>query len=112
MRTDVPGLIKQFNAFIYSSEHDTFGIAVAEAMAANIPVFVNDIPVMKEITENGKLGTLYHAKNENDLLFQFKSFVQDKTPFVEKQNNALSIVNRKYSIREQISSLRRMYSKL
>ncbi|MGC3976993.1 MAG: glycosyltransferase family 4 protein [Paludibacteraceae bacterium] len=34
IRNDVPEILSELDVFIYSTEHDTFGIAVAEAMAA------------------------------------------------------------------------------
>ena len=49
--------------FIYASEHDTFGIAVLEAMASALPVVVNDWEVMKEITGLGKYASLYETGN-------------------------------------------------
>jgi len=62
MRPDVPALLPQLDAFIYSTDHDTFGLAVIEAIACGIPVFANDWEVMKEVTDNGKLSTLYPTK--------------------------------------------------
>ena len=48
-RNDVPSILKTIDGFVYSTEHDTFGIAVIEAIAAGLPVVVNDWPVMKEV---------------------------------------------------------------
>ncbi len=61
-RNDVPEILSHLDTFIYSSDHDTFGIAVIEAMYSGIPVFVNDWEVMREITDNAKHGTLYKSK--------------------------------------------------
>ena len=48
-RDDVPAILQYADIFIYSSEHDTFGIAVVEAMAVGLPVVVNDWDVIKEM---------------------------------------------------------------
>jgi glycosyltransferase involved in cell wall biosynthesis len=48
-RTDVPDLLEDSDAFVYASVHDTFGIALGEAMASGLPVVVNDLPVFREI---------------------------------------------------------------
>ncbi|MDR1272909.1 MAG: glycosyltransferase family 4 protein, partial [Odoribacteraceae bacterium] len=61
---DVPGILSRLDAFIYATSHDTFGIAVAEAIAAGLPAFVNDWEVMREITEGGALATLYRTGDE------------------------------------------------
>jgi len=77
-RTDIPQILDQLDAFVYATDHDTFGIAVVEAMAVGVPVFVNDWEVMKEITVDGKYATLYKTKDEKDLLREFMLFLQNK----------------------------------
>lgn len=111
-RNDVPLILKQLDAFIYSTDHDTFGIAVVEAMATGIPVFVNDWGVMEEITDGGKYATLYKTKDEQDLLRHFMLFLQDKEPSQFKANEASGFVREKYSIEKHISNLYYIYSLL
>ncbi|MBP1637759.1 MAG: glycosyltransferase, partial [Bacteroidetes bacterium] len=107
-RQDVPNILSQLNAFIYASDHDTFGIAVVEAMAVGVPVFVNDWEVMTEITEDGKLATLYITKDENDLVEKFKLFLQNKEEYKQKALKAASYVRQKYSIEKHIDQLKEL----
>ncbi|MDR0765587.1 MAG: glycosyltransferase, partial [Odoribacteraceae bacterium] len=58
-RDDVPALLAGLDAFVYATRHDTFGIAIIEAIAAAIPVFVNDWEGTREVTRDGALATLY-----------------------------------------------------
>lgn len=111
-RNDVPQILRQLDAFIYSSNHDTFGIAVIEAIAAGIPVFVNDWEVIKEITEDGNLANLYKSKDENDLLEIFSHFLIKKDAYYEKAKVASSLVSQKYSIRNYIKNLNSIYNLL
>lgn len=112
VRNDVPEILNQLDAFIYATEHDTFGIAVVEAISAGVPVFVNDWDVMKEVTEDGKLATLYKTNNENDLLQKFMLFLQDKEKYrIQAKENA-EIVKRKYSIEQYITNLKTLYQSL
>jgi glycosyltransferase involved in cell wall biosynthesis len=111
-RNDVPDILFQLDAFVYSTEHDTFGIAVVEAMACGIPVFVNDWEVMTEITENGNLASLYKTKDENDLFRQFSLFLQHKGLYIEKAKLASKVVRNKYGIENHISNLKTIYSNL
>lgn len=97
VRNDVPQLLAQSDLFVYASEYDTFGIAVVEAMAAGIPVLVNDWPVMKEITEEGKWAAIYKTKDEDDFFYQFKH-----AAFNEE---ASAVIRQRYSIQAHISSL-------
>ena len=112
LRKDVPMILNELDAFIYATNHDTFGIAVVEAMAVGIPVFVNDWGVMSEITENGKYATLYKTKDENDLLQQFMLFLQNKAICQVKAKNAALFVRERYSIEKHIEALKVVYNKM
>jgi len=111
-RNDVPNILMQLDAFLYATDHDTFGIAVVEAMAVGIPVFVNDWGVMKEITDNGNLATLYKTKDEGDLLQQFMLFLQDKAAFQAKALDAAFFVREKFNIETHILNLKKVYNSL
>lgn len=109
-REDVPQILKQLDAFIYSSDHDTFGIAVIEAIAAGITVFVNDLKVMTEITENGKRAILYQTKNEQDLLDKFLEYYAcpEKFHLLSKENSLWA--KNKYGIINHVEQLHRVYN--
>lgn len=111
-RDDVPALLKQMDAFIYSSDADTFGIAVVEAIYSGVPVFVNDFAVMKEITLDGKLATLYQSGNENDLLEKFLNSIDSFENKVVDKNIQTQGVASVFSIDNHINSLNTMYNSL
>ncbi len=111
-RTDVPNILNQLDAFIYSTNHDTFGIAVIEAIAAKIPVFVNDWPVMSEITNYGELATLYKTKDENDLFSTFMLFLHNKSIYKDKALLASERVKEYFNIENHINKLEKLYTNL
>ena len=110
VRNDVPAILKQLDAFIYSTNHDTFGIAVIEAIAAELPVFVNDWAVMKEITDNGNFAYLYKTKDENDLLEKFLLFLQNKNRYDQQAKKSALAIRKKFSIENHIKKLSNEYS--
>lgn len=109
LRNDIPQLLEAMDAFIYASDHDTFGIAVVEAMATATPVFVNNWAVMAEITENGKLATLYKSKDEEDFIQHFSLFLQQRAFYQQKAIETAQIVRQKYSIETHIKTLQDIY---
>ena len=109
VRSDVPEILAQSDAFVYATYHDTFGIAVAEAMATGIPVFVNDWKVMQEITADGKYASLYKTEDEKDLLEKFMLFLENKNSFIYKTKLAQQFVRETYSIESHISNLMQQY---
>ena len=111
-REDVPQLLSSLDAFIYCSEHDTFGIAVIEAISSGVPVFVNDWGVMSEITEDGRLATVYKTGSTEDLYEKFSCFIRNKEPFRDKANESARYVREKYSIETHMNNLFDIYSKV
>lgn len=112
-RDDVPSLLRQMDLFIYASEHDTFGIAVLEAMASALPVIVNDWAVMKEITGQGKYASLYDTNNVEDCLSKIITLNQkraaDADGFKEERSRISKAIREKYSIENHIRGLYDIY---
>lgn len=112
VRKGVPHLLSQLDAFIYSTNHDTFGIAVVEAIAAGIPVFVNDWDVMKEITENGRYAVLYKTQDEYDLLAKFIDYIDRKSEYDLQAKASASAIREHFNIQNHIRSLKKLYEEL
>jgi glycosyltransferase involved in cell wall biosynthesis len=111
-RKDVPNILASLDCFIYSSDHDTFGIAVVEAMAMGVPVFVNDWEVMREITNDGEWATIYKSKDEYDLLSKIISFLAEPAIYLEKAKKSASHVRELYSIESHLSKLEMIYKSI
>jgi L-malate glycosyltransferase len=112
VRQDVPQLLPQLDAFIYATDHDTFGIAVVEAIFAGIPVFVNNHPVMNEITGNGKLAILYPTKNEQGFMNRFNDYLTNREIYKTMAQQSSLLISEKYSIEKHIQSLKKLYSRI
>jgi len=69
---DISVLLEQHDLFISCSIIEGFGISVAEAMAAEIPMIISDIPTFKEITRNK--GLFFQSKNAHDLADKIERF--------------------------------------
>jgi len=108
-RTDVPHILRQLDAFVYATDHDTFGIAVIEAIASNLPVFVNDWKVMSEITENGKYAHLYKTKDPTDLLSKFLVFIDNREKYKTEAAAAALWTKEQYSIDKHLQQLKNSY---
>lgn len=111
-RGDVPQILHQLDAFVYATDHDTFGIAVVEAMAAGVPTFVNDYGVMKEITHQGGWATLYRTGDTEDLLERFLSFCTNPAAAREHACNTAATIRKTYSIAAHLQQLNALYLSL
>ncbi len=108
-RSDVPAILQQLDAFIYATDHDTFGIAVIEAIAAGVPTFVNDWEVMNEITQQGRLATLYRTGDTDDLMTKFMYFMEHQEESKEEAKQHTIAVRELYSIETHITRLNEVY---
>ena len=58
-RRDVPALLSECDLFVFQALRDEgFGIALAEAMAARLPIVATDVGACREVLEAGRCGLL------------------------------------------------------
>ena len=58
-RRDVPALLSACDLFVFQALRDEgFGIALAEAMAARLPIVATDVGACREVLESGRCGLL------------------------------------------------------
>ncbi len=110
-RNDVPQILQQLDAFVYATDHDTFGIAVVEAMAAGVPVFVNDNEVMVEVTRGGEWATLYQTNNTEDLWQHFGTFIRNRDAYKQQAKHIAQQVRQHYSIEHHLQQLYEVYKR-
>jgi glycosyltransferase involved in cell wall biosynthesis len=59
MRRDIPELLAQLDLFAWPAFHlEGFGIALAEAMAAGVPIVATDVGACREVLDGGRCGLL------------------------------------------------------
>lgn len=108
-RNDVYTLERMMDGFVYSTVHDTFGIAVVEAMAAGLPVIVNDWAVMKEITKNGQWATLFKTENAEDCADKIEDLLNHLEECKTQAQIVAKEVRKEYSIEKHIARLEQIY---
>jgi len=68
-RSDIPRILKMSDCFALSSNYESFGLTILEAMASGIPVIATDVGGVKEIVRDGETGVLIQ-KEDAGLLAQ------------------------------------------
>lgn len=65
-----------FDLFVQPSRYEGFGLTVAEAMAAKLPVLVSNIEGPLEIIDGGRLGLTFESENISDCAEKINYFIQ------------------------------------
>lgn len=113
-RGDVPELLRQMDGYVYSTESDTFGISVIEAMAVGLPVVVNDWAVMKEICTDGnnEWVTFFRSNDVEDCAEKMADLIENIDAYKKKAGEIALQVRQKYSIEKHIDNLAKLYDEL
>ena len=113
VRGGIPSILYSMDGFVYSSNNDTFGIAVIEAIACGLPIIVNDHPVMKEVCGEANDGVRYFKTGDAvDAAAKIAELLVDlaKSKIVAKENAVK--VRDKYSIQRHIQKVNTIYQSL
>jgi glycosyltransferase involved in cell wall biosynthesis len=110
-RADASQYLNSFDAFIYSSKRETFGMSVIEALVAGLPTIVNDLPVFQELTENGKYAIIYQTKNFENLSNKLNNMLDNFAFYKDFFNKNSQKIYKKFSIDEHIIRLKTYYGK-
>lgn len=65
-------VLPQYDGFIMPSAYEGFGISVAEAMAAGLPLLLSDLPIFREVSNNNAI--FFSPSEPGDLLQKMKYF--------------------------------------
>ena len=109
LSNDVPGLLVGMDAFVYATRHDSFGIAVIEAIATGLPTFVNDNEVMQELTANGTFATLYKTEDVGSFVAQFEKSLTHRQDTWQQARESAKAVRERYGIDSHIKTLTMHY---
>ncbi|MGD0588824.1 MAG: glycosyltransferase family 4 protein [Thermoplasmata archaeon] len=76
---DLPRYLALGDVFVFASQNrlEGFGLAVAEAMAAGLPVVIADMPGVREVIEPGREGLLAEPLIASDLAEKVRVILDD-----------------------------------
>jgi glycosyltransferase involved in cell wall biosynthesis len=65
-----------YNLYVLPSRSEGFGLTVAEAMCAKVPVLVSDLEGPMGVIDGGRLGMSFKSEDPQSLANQIKAFVE------------------------------------
>jgi len=110
----VPKALNEFDFFLGTSvlDSESFGVAIVEAMACEVPVIVTDVDGFKEVVDNARAGIMVPRKDFEAMAKQIYNLI--KQP---EQRIKLGTIQRKrvvdnYNWLENVKKMEVIYSRL
>jgi glycosyltransferase involved in cell wall biosynthesis len=74
-RQDIPDILKSSDIFFLPSRHETYGLVVAEAMAASLPVVASNVGGIPEIVSSATYGSLAPVDDRDGFAAALRLFI-------------------------------------
>ena len=109
-KANVELLLPNYDAFIMSSFYEGFGNAPVEAMAVGLPLILNDLEVMKEMSKGNAL--FYESGNEQLLAELLLNLPSKKEELVRMSEQGKLNAKENYSPEHYVTKLKKIYENL
>lgn len=109
-RDDVLDMLYAFDIFAMPSITEGFGLALAEALCAEIPTVVSDIEVFKEITRQGKYALLSRVGDSEDLAEKLRYALSNPEEMKTMAHQARDFARIAYSREKMVESYEKLYA--
>ena len=90
--------LKDYDLFIQPSRVEGFGLTVAEAMTANVPVLITDDQGPAEITEGSRYGWLFKNGDYKSLASEISRIINNYQEAIKKSNLGKIYVKNKFDV--------------
>lgn len=91
-KNEIAAFLQKSHVFVYPSEHETFGLVIAEAMSAGLPVITGNLTAPKEFVDSTQ-GILISPKSINQIGKAMIKVVNDIETYSPKEIRS-KVVNR------------------
>jgi len=108
----VPEYLNMLDIYVALSLQESFGVAVIEAGACELPVVVSDIGGLAEVVENGKTGYKIPPKDTMEAANAIEKLVLNEIARNEFGKNARARINELYNWEDNVSSMNSIYNNL
>lgn len=111
---EVPDALNKLDVFCATSilDSESFGVAVVEAMACEVPVVATNVDGFSEVMENGVTGILVERKNISQISLALEKMLKDKKKRKEYGKNGRERVIKNYNWKDNVAYMSSIYKKI
>lgn len=108
---NVPDLLSSFDIFVALSRSESFGIAVIEASATELPVVVSDVGGLSEVVDHGETGWVVPSENPERAAEAISRLVSDEALRRKMGENGRRRVIRDYNWSSNVNIMIEVYNR-
>lgn len=108
----VPEALNEMDIFLGNSLNESFGVAIVEAMACEIPVIVTDVDGFKEVVDSGNVGIMVPRKNPVAMAREIHKLMINSALRKEMGTKERKRVVENYSWIENVEHMEKIYRRL
>lgn len=109
---EVPQYLSEFDIYCALSRSESFGVAILEASACEVPVVVSDVGGLPEVVENGKTGYIVESENIEEITERLYELVLNKELRQLMGSNGRKFVENSYEWKQNILHMESIYRKI
>ena len=108
-RQEIYRRLSGYDIMVHPSRSEGFGLAVAEGMAAGLPVLVSDCPALAEVIRQGELGALFTTDSPESCADAIEYMARHPKETRLKAADAREYAADHYSVRAMADAYERLY---
>lgn len=108
-RKEVYRELAGYDLMVHPSRAEGFGLAVAEGMAAGLPVLVADCPALAEVIRHGELGQMFPTDSAEACAAAISRFAEQQEEAQRKAAQAKDYAHRHYSLETMAQAYEKLY---
>lgn len=109
---DIPKHLNSMDIFVALSNYESFGVAVIEASACEVPVVVSDAPGLKEVVDDKHTGLVVPAQNESAAARAIMELLCNKEVRRAYGRNGRNKVKAQYNWNDNVDQMIQLYKKI
>jgi len=106
---EVPKYLNEFDIYCAFSHSESFGVAVLEASACEVPVVVSHVGGLPEVVQNGETGFVVNHKNIDEVVEQLLKLVINQELRQKMGRNGRLFVKKHFEWHENVLRMEKVY---
>lgn len=105
----VPAAINSMDIFVNCSKQESFGVALVEAMACEVPVVATDTEGFQEVVDNGRTGIILKDREPETMADALLQLIKDENMRINYGKAGRARVIEKYNWDENVNTMINLY---